>query len=194
MYTLHFQQLEYYTNTIIMDIFNWILFIVWCLQVNDSTSWEQKGVWRGKCERDCSNSHVWSSLLIYIFIPKTSAGTNRRHRRMEELSGLICVVFIFGFVLGQIWLACHIWYQSSVFRRHVSELEEALIWISVFLSQWICTVNNISRQIYLTDNPEVTHTPTRIHTTAHTCCMLENIPTNQKPQNQAVLTLNRNAS
>lgn len=25
----------------------------------------------------------------------------------------------------------------------------------VFLLQWICTINNISKQIYLTENPEV---------------------------------------
>lgn len=63
----------------------------------------------------------------------------------RELSSLICVVFIFGHALGYI---CHSQYQSA------SELTGALMRI-LFLLQWICTVNNISRQIYLTDNPEV---------------------------------------
>lgn len=97
--------------------------------------------------------------LIYIFISKISAGTSICHGTMVELSRLICVVFIFGFVLGHF---CHSWYQS--FRQLVSELTKALMWISAFLSQWICTVNNISRQIYLTDNPEVTHILPASHT------------------------------
>lgn len=41
------------------------------------------------------------------------------------------------------------------------------MWIFFCFSQWICTVNNISRQIYLTDNPEVPNTHTC--TTASTC-------------------------
>lgn len=32
--------------------------------------------------------------------------------------------------------------------------------------QWICTLNNISRQIYLTDNPEVGLCQKTSHTTA----------------------------
>uniref|UniRef100_A0A3B4VNT2 Adaptor protein, phosphotyrosine interacting with PH domain and leucine zipper 2 n=1 Tax=Seriola dumerili TaxID=41447 RepID=A0A3B4VNT2_SERDU len=41
-------------------------------------------------------------------------------------------------------------------RRYCFQITSpsVLMWISLFLSQWICTVNNISRQIYLTDNPE----------------------------------------
>lgn len=37
----------------------------------------------------------------------------------------------------------------------ILELHTDLMWKCVFVFQWICTVNNISRQIYLTDNPEV---------------------------------------
>uniref|UniRef100_A0A8C5FKJ1 Adaptor protein, phosphotyrosine interaction, PH domain and leucine zipper containing 2 n=1 Tax=Gadus morhua TaxID=8049 RepID=A0A8C5FKJ1_GADMO len=33
--------------------------------------------------------------------------------------------------------------------------------------EWICTVNNISRQIYLTENPEVTRTHARTHARTH---------------------------
>lgn len=71
--------------------------------------------------------------------------------------------FHIWFVLGH---NCHSWYQSL--RQLVSELAEALMWISAFLSQWICTVNNISRQIYLTDNPEVTTSPSKCHTCTNT--------------------------
>jgi len=35
---------------------------------------------------------------------------------------------------------------------YTSELEEFNF---IFPFQWICAINNISRQIYLTDNPEV---------------------------------------
>lgn len=43
--------------------------------------------------------------LLYCFTssyPKISAATSISHRTKEELSRLICVVFISGFVLGHI--------------------------------------------------------------------------------------------
>lgn len=50
------------------------------LQVNDSTSWEQKGIRRSKCETAVSDCPHW----FYIFIPKLSARTSICHRTIRE--------------------------------------------------------------------------------------------------------------
>lgn len=100
---------------------------------------------------------VLSPFFIYIFISELSSRKKYLSKNDGgELSSLICVVFMFWFVLEHV---CHSWYQS--FRRLVLELKgkplSGYLLFFFSLSQWICTVNNISRQIYLTDNPEVTH-------------------------------------
>lgn len=91
------------------------------------------------------------SSFIYIFISNTGVCLIP----IEKLSTLTCVLFIFAFGLRHI---CHSLYHSL--RQHVStgNPNVDLCGVFFFSPQWICTVNNISRQIYLTDNPEVTHT------------------------------------
>uniref|UniRef100_A0A8C5FAT7 Adaptor protein, phosphotyrosine interaction, PH domain and leucine zipper containing 2 n=1 Tax=Gadus morhua TaxID=8049 RepID=A0A8C5FAT7_GADMO len=49
--------------------------------------------------------------------------------------------------------------------------------------EWICTVNNISRQIYLTENPEVTRTHARTHARTH----LNKTPSHPLKKNKLVI-------
>lgn len=79
-------------------------------QVNDSASWEQKGVWRSKCEEGC-----WSQTYRLL---QVSVVELRRSRQD-----------LFILVLGNILTLTGL--SQLIF---MSELVEAIMWISLFLS------------------------------------------------------------